>query len=217
MRASVNSTIQRLGFHPDLLLVHNPFVPEAGQIVPFWQVLEDMKDKGELTSSLGVSNFHEEHLRELLEHAKYKPVVQQIEYHPYVLTHIQPILDLQEEHGILTESYGPLSPLLRHKTGGPLKPILERIAHRLKSVTGRDVDEAAVLLLWCRAKKVVAVTTSANEERIVKLAQVQQLPDLEQSEVDEIESVGRKIHFRAYDEVSMSGSVVHSTSLIVIT
>ena len=200
VRASVNQTITRLGFQPDLLLVHNPFVPEAGQLVEFWKVLEDMKDKGELTSSIGVSNFRPQDLEELLAVAKYKPVVNQLEYHPYVLTHLQPVLDIQEKHGILTEAYGPLSPILRHETGGPLKPLLGKIAHRLSSVTGREVDQTAVLLLWCKAKNVIAVTASANSDNIKKLGVTQELPDLTPEEVKEIEEVGRKIHFRAYPE-----------------
>lgn len=70
------STITALGgVHPELLLIHNPFVPEAGKIVEFWQILEDMKDKGELKSSLGVSNFRPQDLEFLCPVAKYMPVV----------------------------------------------------------------------------------------------------------------------------------------------
>ncbi|GAA6063078.1 hypothetical protein JCM10212_003136 [Sporobolomyces blumeae] len=200
LRANVKESIEKLGTQPDLILIHNPFVPPKGKLVEFWKILEDMKDKGELTASIGVSNFRPQDFEELLPQAKYKPVVNQLEYHPYVLEHLDPIIKIQEEHGILFEAYGPLSPLLRHKTGGPIKPILERIAKRLSSETGKDVDAAAVLLLWTRAKGVVAVTASGNEGRIKKLAQTQELPDLSKEEVDEIEKAGRKIYFRAYDE-----------------
>lgn len=102
------------------------------------------------------------------------------------------------EHSIVVESYGPLSPLLRHPTGGPIKPVLERIAARLSKETGKDVDAAMALLLWTRAKGVVAVTASGNSDRIHKLALTQELPDLTAEEVSEIEQLGRKIHFRAY-------------------
>ena len=167
-----------------------------------------MKDDGSLTASIGVSNFRPQDLKAVLEVAKYKPVVNQLEYHPMVLTHLDPVLKIQEEHGILTEAYGPLSPILRHSTGGgPLKPILQKIAHRVSSATGREVDSAAVLLLWTRAKGVVAVTASGNEGRIQKLSDVQALPDLQSEEVEEIEKVGRKYHFRAYVSGSRSSTV----------
>ncbi|CEQ41299.1 SPOSA6832_03014 [Sporobolomyces salmonicolor] len=200
VRANVKGTIERLGFHPNLLLIHNPFVPPKGKLVEFWKILEDMKDKGELKSSLGVSNFRPQDFEELLPVCKYKPVAHQIEYHPYVLSHLDPVLKITEAHGIVTEAYGPLSPLLRHKTGGPIKPILERIAQRLSKETGKDVDAAAALLLWTRAKGVVAVTASGNAERIKKLSQTQELPNLTKEEVEEIEAAGRQIYYRAYDE-----------------
>lgn len=166
-----------------------------------------MKDDGSLTSSIGVSNFRPQDLEAVLEVAKYKPVVNQLEYHPFVLTHLDPVLKIQEKHGILTESYGPLSPILRHSTGGgPLKPILQRIAQRLSSATEKEVDSAAVLLLWVRAKGVIAVTASGNEGRIQKLAGVQSLPDLQPEEVEEIEKVGRAYHFRAYVSPSFPSS-----------
>ena len=60
-------------------------------------------------------------------------ITQKLEYHPYVLAHLQPVLDIQAKHGILTEAYGPLTPLLRHPTGGPLKSVLERIAQRISA------------------------------------------------------------------------------------
>ncbi|KDE07646.1 hypothetical protein, variant [Microbotryum lychnidis-dioicae p1A1 Lamole] len=197
---AVQSTIHRLGFHPNLLLIHNPFLAPKGEMLAFWRVLEEMKDKGELESSIGVSNFRPQDFEGFLDQVKYKPVVNQLEYHPYLLEQLEPLLKIQEKHGIRTEAYGPLTPLLRHPTGGPIKPILERIAKRISSETGKDVDAAGALLLWTRAKGVVAVTASGNEGRIKKLAEVQTLPELKPEEVEEIDTAGRKLHFRSYDE-----------------
>lgn len=207
VRESVLSTISRLGFQPSLLLVHNPFVPAPGQLVPFWKELEKLKDSGELTAELGVSNFRPQDIEELVKEAKYFPVVNQLEYHPFVLTHLAPVLALHAKHNIITEAYGPLSPILRHPTkGGPLIPILDRIVNRLNKDSPEDgpFDQAAVLLLWTHANGVVAVTASGNEERIGKSAKVQKFvaegKGLTQEEVKEIEKVGKGIHFRAYDE-----------------
>lgn len=116
VRSSVKETIARLGFQPDLLLIHNPFVAEPGKLVELyvlfyfssssppsmfrisphlnelklmilvwlavysWQILEDMKDKGELLSSLGVSNFRPQDLEAVLKVAKYKPVVNRMSF-----------------------------------------------------------------------------------------------------------------------------------------
>jgi diketogulonate reductase-like aldo/keto reductase len=75
VRASVLGSLERLGTQPDLLFLHNPFVVPRGQLKPFWQVLEKMKDDGELTASLAVSNWRMKDYDELLSFAKYKPVV----------------------------------------------------------------------------------------------------------------------------------------------
>lgn len=105
------------------------------------------------------------------------------------------------EHSIRVASYGPMSPVLRHpsKTGGPIRPLLTKVAERLsRENDGTEVDEAMVCLLWCRAKGAIAVSASANPRNIEKMASTQRLPDLTAEEVDEIEQLGRKVHFRAY-------------------
>lgn len=125
----------------------------------------------------------------------------ELEYHPFLLAQLDPLLALQEKHGILTEAYGPLTPLLRHPTGGELKPILERIAKRVSTESQKgDFDAAQVLLKWTVQKGVVAVTASGNAGRIKGLAAVQEIPDLSPTEVAEIEKAGRAIHFRYYTE-----------------
>jgi diketogulonate reductase-like aldo/keto reductase len=114
-----------------------------------------------------------------------------MEYHPYLLTHTQPVMDIHKKHNIVTQAYGPLSPVLRHP-GGPLKPVLAKIAKRL------NTDEANVLLKWTVQNGVVAITTSSNAERIAKMAKVDELEDLTKEELEEIDKVGRGIHFRSY-------------------
>ncbi|KAF9047942.1 conjugated polyketone reductase C1 [Panaeolus papilionaceus] len=198
----VQDSISRLGFVPDLYLIHNPYVVKAGDLKALWKIFEGLKEEGVL-KSIGVSNFRPQDLEEILDGAKYKPVVNQIEYHPYLLTHLEPLLKLQAQHGILTASYGGLTPVLRHPSGGgPLVPVLERIASRLSSSLGKNIDSATVLLLWMREQGVVAVTASKTEERIRKLGEVANLPEglLEKGEVEEIERVGKGVHFRFYRE-----------------
>lgn len=100
------------------------------------------------------------------------------------------MLDIHAKHGIVAESYGPLTPILRHP-GGPLKPVLEKIAK------AHNTDTASVLLRWTMQYGVVAVTSSKNEERIKgysKLWDFELLP----AEMKEIEETGRKVHFRHY-------------------
>lgn len=114
-----------------------------------------------------------------------------MEFHPYLLAQLQPVFDIHDKHGIVTQAYGPLSPVLRHP-GGPLKPVLTKIAQRL------GTDEANVLLKWTTQKGVVAITSSANEGRIKKMAGLDKLDKLTEEEMAEIDKVGKSVHFRSY-------------------
>ncbi|OCF33353.1 aldose reductase [Kwoniella heveanensis CBS 569] len=201
VRATVEERISFLGGKPDLLLIHNPFVIEEGKIGQYWTLLEDLVYDGTLEGvSLGVSNFRPQDLQDVLKVARIKPVVNQLEFHPYVLSHLEPVLAIHAQNGIRVEAYGPLTPLLRHPTGGPIKPILERISGRLEKEAGKPVDIANVLQLWTIQYGAVAVTTSTKPDNIKKLAEVDSLPDLTSEEVKEIEEAGKKIHFRHYKE-----------------
>lgn len=112
------------------------------------------------------------------------------------MTQLDDLLALQKKHGIVTQSYGTLSPILQHPTGGPLKPVLKRIAERLSSEHGKDIDSAVVLYLWTRDFGVVPITTSSKEPNIAKAALALTLPPLSKEDADEIEKTGRQIHWR---------------------
>ena len=117
--------------------------------------------------------------------------------HPYVMSHLDPVFKIQEKHNIISAAYSPQAPLNLHPTGGPLKPILERIAEGYNKKHGQDIDANAVLLLWIRAKGAIAVTSSSKTQRIDKLIAFDKLPNLDQKDVEEIEKVGRTIYWRA--------------------
>lgn len=114
----------------------------------------------------------------------------ELEFHPYLLTQLQPVLDIHAKHGIVAEAYGPLTPILRHP-GGPLKPVLTKLAQKY------SVDEGAVLLRWTIQYGVVAVTSSKNPERIKGFTNLWGF-ELTKDEMKEIEETGRKVHFRHY-------------------
>ena len=69
-------SIEKLGFIPNLLLIHNPFIPAEGQLGEFWGWLEDLVQDGTLKGcSLGLSNFRPVDIETVMKVAKIKPVV----------------------------------------------------------------------------------------------------------------------------------------------
>lgn len=101
---AIDQSIEALGGeYIDLYLMHWPVQPHIQET---WQTLEDYVQKG-LIKSIGLSNFNPHHIEALLKYAKVKPVLNQIEIHPY----------LTQEHnvaatrcyGIAVESWSPLA------------------------------------------------------------------------------------------------------------
>lgn len=89
-----------------------------------------------------------------------------------------------------------IQPILRHPTGGPAMPILERLAK------ARNVDTHAILYLWQLGMGVNIVTTSGSPANIDKLASIDRMEPLSRAEVDEITQAGRRIHWRNEKGVS---------------
>lgn len=68
-----------------MYLVHWPGTNEA-VMVDTWKGMEDLY-KNNKVKYIGVSNFEPEHLEALLAQVSIKPVINQVEYHPYLTQH----------------------------------------------------------------------------------------------------------------------------------
>ncbi|KAG0692580.1 NADP-dependent oxidoreductase domain-containing protein [Suillus ampliporus] len=191
-KTALHTSLDKLGLdYVDLYLVHAPGFHE-GQLKEVWKVMEECMREG-LTKSIGVSNFGVEHLQEILEGAEVVPSVNQLEIHPYVWGCLQPVIALHKEHGIITSSYGGLSPLFR-ASGGPVDPVIEKIRARLESTRGKPVASSQVLNKWLQQHDILVVTTSTKVERIREYLDTSDVPDLTADEMLMIESAGAERH-----------------------
>lgn len=89
----------------DLYLVHWP-APATGDYLQTWRAVMQLHAEGR-ARSIGVSNFHEQHLAHIIAETGVVPVVDQIELHPWLPQ--TPLRALTAELGILVEAWSPLA------------------------------------------------------------------------------------------------------------
>jgi len=70
-----------------------------------WKEIEKLKDEG-LVKSIGVCNFNHKQIENLIENSRIKPVVNQIEAHPYCSN--KKLIEFCLEHKIIPTAYCPL-------------------------------------------------------------------------------------------------------------
>jgi 2,5-diketo-D-gluconate reductase A len=104
-RDALKASLERLDLdYVDLYLIHWP-AGEQGKYVDSWGGLMTSREDGH-TRSIGVANFHEEHLSNIIDLSYVTPVVNQIELHP--LLNQAALRAVNADRGIVTEAYGPL-------------------------------------------------------------------------------------------------------------
>lgn len=100
-----HESLRRLDLdHVDLFMVHWPW-PQNGTFVAAYEALLEQREAG-LIRTVGVANFYEETLDELIAATGVAPAVNQVELHAGFT---QPELrDYHARHNILTEAWAPL-------------------------------------------------------------------------------------------------------------
>ena len=153
-----DASMAKLGLdYLDLYLIHWP-LPRKGLYRETWKALERLYREGRVRA-IGVSNFTEDHLARLMDDCEFKPMVNQVEYHPRLTQ--EPLHRYCREHGIQLEAW---SPLMRAKIFD--NPTLREIAEK----HGKNV--AQVVLRWDLQNGVVTIPKSVNPSRIASNAQV---------------------------------------------
>ncbi|MBF0708725.1 aldo/keto reductase [Alkalihalobacillus hwajinpoensis] len=143
-------TISKLGIETlDLYLIHWPV---EGKYKETWRAMEKLYKDGRIRA-IGVSNFHPNHLEDLMKDAEIKPMVNQVEFHP--LLNQQELRDYCKQHSIQMEAWSPLAQgkLLDHEV---VKGIAEQ----------HGKSTAQVIIRWDLEHEVVTIPKSSNPERI---------------------------------------------------
>jgi diketogulonate reductase-like aldo/keto reductase len=157
----------------DLYLVHWPVV---GKYLETWRALEEIYSEGRVRA-IGVSNFMEHHLRDLLGHCTIRPMVDQVEMHPWLF---QPeLLALCEREDIVVEAW---SPLIRGRCVD--------IPELVEIGKGHGKTAAQVALRWDIQHGVVTIPKSVHPRRIEENADIFDF-SLTEGEMGVIDSLDR--------------------------
>lgn len=180
----------------DLFLIHAQFFDKKYvdlSITEAWKQLEECYEEG-LVKNIGVSNFDVEHIEEIMKIAKYKPQVNQIEYHLYLQNQTPGIKDYCNKNNILLEAYCPLSPIIESRIKDdkhPLKPIITELCEKYK------VSPNIIVLRWVYQSGVIPITTSSNSDRMKETFDMFKF-ELSDEDFKKLETVGNSYHFRNY-------------------
>ena len=172
IESAFERSLDRLGLdYVDLYLIHWP-VP--GCYIDTWHVLEDLYRSGR-AKAIGVSNFNEIQLDDLMMHAEVVPAVNQIEYHP--LFNQNSIRLFCQQNGIVVQSYAPLA------RGAYLdRDVLRVIAEKYHRST------AQVGLRWILQKGCPVIPKSSHDDRILENSQIFDF-ELDAREMEAIDSL----------------------------
>ena len=173
--AAFDGSMKKLGLDVlDLFLIHWP-LPMFDQYVETWRAFERLLADGRVRS-IGVSNFEIPHLERLLAETNVTPAVNQVELHPEFPQ--EELRAFHEEHGILTESWGPLG----QGKGLLESPPIVEVAQR----KGRT--PAQIVLRWHVQLGCVVIPKSVHPERIQENINVFdfELDDADMAEISKV-------------------------------
>jgi methylglyoxal/glyoxal reductase len=133
----------------DLYLIHWPV---EGKYKDTWKALERLYSEG-VVKSIGVSNFHQHHLEDLLKDGNEKPVINQVELHPRLSQ--EPLRTFCKEKDIAVEAWSPIA------QGKILdEPTVNHIAGK------HGKSPAQIILRWHLQNDVVIIPKSVHKNRI---------------------------------------------------
>lgn len=152
-KKAFQTTLDKLGLdYLDLYLIHQPFSDYYGS----WRAMEELYEAGKIRA-IGVCNFYPDRLADLCVNARIKPMVNQVELHPFFAQ--SNALTVMKEFGVVPEAWGPLA---EGKHGIFTHPVLTEIGAKYGKTP------AQVALRWNVQRGVVIIPKSTHAERMAE-------------------------------------------------
>lgn len=183
--AAIEGTLNRLGLdYVDMLILHQP----VGNYLAAWKTMEKAYKEGKVRA-LGLSNFPQEKIAEVIDHAEIKPQLVTVECHPYFAQS-----DLREylsQYGIVIEAWYPLG---HGDKGLQEEPVFTKLAEKYGKTP------AQVILRWHVQMGTSIIPGSKNPTHIADNADIFdfELTDEEMAEVAKLD--GTKKYYEATEE-----------------
>lgn len=134
----------------DLVLLHQPFADYYGA----YRALEELYEEGKIRA-IGVSNFYPDRLVDLASFARIRPMVNQVEIHPYHQQ--QEAKHWMDKYGVQAEAWAPFG----EGRGGLFRDsVLTEIGQK------HGKTAAQVVLRWHLQRGVVVIPKSVRPERM---------------------------------------------------
>ena len=147
------ASMERLGLeYLDLYLLHQAY----GDIYGAWRAMEELYEAGKIRS-IGVSNFFPWKLTEFAELVKVKPMVNQVELHPFFTQY--GAIETMKTYGCVPQAWGPLA---EGKHGIFTHPVLSEIGAKYGKTA------AQIALKWNVQRGVCILPKSVHADRIAQ-------------------------------------------------
>ena len=148
---AVEKTLERLDTdYIDLLLIHQP----AGNYTAGYRLMEKAYKEGKV-KAIGLSNFNEEQIQEILDMCEVKPAVLQTEVHPY--DQEKKLKEFLEKSDIVIQAWYPLG----HGDAALLQePVFAKLGEKYKK------SPAQIILRWYIQDGNIVIPGSKNPDHI---------------------------------------------------
>lgn len=159
----------------DLYLIHWP-VP--GKTIETWRAMEEIYKDGK-ARAIGVSNYNLYFLNELFDNSKELPVVNQVEFSPFLYQ--KELLEFCDSKNIKLEAYSPL-------TRG------ERLDHPKVVEIAQKYNKSAaqVLIRWGLQHQIIEIPKSSNKDHLKENIDVFDFK-LEDDEMQELDNLNEDL------------------------
>lgn len=166
---------------------------ESVSLQETWRAMEALVDEG-LVKHIGVSNYCVGLLNDLLSYARVKPLVNQVEVHPWNPNDV--LINYCHRQGIAVTAYSPMGGFYEGKNCAATDPVIGALAK------AKGVSPQAVILAWHLAKwdtdLFSIIPKSSHEDRVRQNWQAQHLK-LTPEEIDTISQISKTSGHRFCD------------------